>query len=95
MCLGIPGKIVEIEKQEKGEQTQRVGLIDFNGNRVKASLALVPESQIGAWVLVHAGYAIAELDEEEARKTWEWLEEVDVIDEMPQELRKPEGAANE
>ena len=91
MCLGIPGRILEISEQSKGEQLNRVGLIDLNGNQVKASLTLVPQASVGAWVLVHAGYAITELDEDEARKTWEWLEEAEVIDEIPSELKTNGG----
>ena len=71
MCLAVPGKIVEIDQQGGEAALIRVGTVDFQGSRIQASLAMVPEANVGDWVLVHAGFALTVLDEEEARKTYE------------------------
>jgi hydrogenase expression/formation protein HypC len=72
MCLAVPGKIVEIAPQT-GPADQRVGVVDFQGSRVEASLAMTPEAGLGDWVLVHAGFALTVLDEQEARETFDSL----------------------
>ncbi len=72
MCLAVPGKIVEIAEQT-GPADQRVGVVDFQGSRVEASLAMTPEADLGDWVLVHAGFALTVLDEQEARETFDSL----------------------
>jgi len=61
MCLAIPGQIVS---KEAG-----MGLIDIRGNRMRAGLLLVPEADVGDWVLVHAGFAITQLTPEDAAET--------------------------
>ena len=70
MCLAIPAQI-----EDKEGQTATVALA---GNRIKVSLALVPEAKNGDWVLVHAGYVITILDAEEARKTYELLAQIEL-----------------
>jgi len=65
VCLAIPGKVVECAADE--------ALVDFHGNTVRVSTVLTPQVRVGSWVLVHAGFAIAELDEQEARETWDYL----------------------
>lgn len=62
MCLAIPGKILEISE----ENGLVMGLIDYAGTRNKACLTYTPEVQVGSYVLVHAGFALQELNEEEA-----------------------------
>ncbi len=84
MCLGVPGRIVETRDNPAG--VGRDGAVDFQGNRVEVSLALVPEAAIGDWVLVHAGLAIELLDEQEARETWEWLQAADLAEDLPAEF---------
>jgi hydrogenase expression/formation protein HypC len=71
MCLAVPGRIIE----RRGE----LASVDFQGTRVEVSLALTPEAQVGSWVLVHAGFAISDLDEAEARQTWAYLREAGVL----------------
>ena len=94
MCLAVPGKIVEILEGESPDAPAvgPLAAVDFQGSRVDVSLAMSPEATVGQWVLVHAGFAIAVLDEAEARQTWEYLQESGV-GEMPEELRgaKAEG----
>ena len=55
--------------------TGRVGTVDFQGSKVEASLAMLPDAVAGDWVLVHAGFALTVLDEQEARETWQTLKE--------------------
>jgi hydrogenase expression/formation protein HypC len=68
MCLAVPARIVEI--------TGDKAVADAMGNRWNVRITLTPDIEIGDVVLVHAGYAIAKVDEEEARKTWELFEEI-------------------
>lgn len=65
MCLAIPGKLVEITD----ENGLRMGKVDFSGTRGTACLEYVPEAELGSYVIVHAGFAISVLDEDEAQKT--------------------------
>ncbi len=65
MCLAVPGKVVEL--YESGGVT--MARIDFGGIAREACLAYLPEAKVGDYVLVHAGFAITAVDEEEARKT--------------------------
>jgi hydrogenase expression/formation protein HypC len=69
MCLGIPGRVVEIHD----EGGLPMGKVDFGGVRKEACLAYIPEAQIGDYVIVHVGFAISRVDEEEALKTLEIL----------------------
>jgi hydrogenase expression/formation protein HypC len=73
MCLGIPGKVVEID--EGGEL--RMARVDFGGVRKEACLAYLPEVKLGDYVIVHVGFAISHLDEDEALKTLELLRMID------------------
>ena len=70
MCLAVPGRIVSI-RDDAAE-------VDFQGNRRSVSLLLTPETGPGDWVLVHAGFAISQLDEGDARRTWHYLEEAEL-----------------
>lgn len=65
MCLAVPGKILSIS----GDDFLRSGRISFGGIVKEVSLAYVPEAQIGNYVVVHVGFAIAILDEAEAEQT--------------------------
>jgi hydrogenase expression/formation protein HypC len=69
MCLGIPGRVVEIHD----EAGLPMGMVDFGGVRKEACLAYVPETGIGDYVIIHVGFAISRVDEEEALKTLEIL----------------------
>lgn len=73
MCLGIPGKVVEIND----EGPLRMARVDFGGVRKEACLAYVPEVQLGDYVIIHVGFAISQLDEEEAMRTLELLRMID------------------
>lgn len=77
MCLAIPGKVLEIIGDEP---FQRTGKIAFAGIEKEASLALLPEAQVGNYVLVHAGFAIAIIDEDRARCTLDALDSLAGLD---------------
>lgn len=68
MCLAVPGQIIECDGDD--------AVVDLQGNRLNVSKALTPEAGPGDWVLIHAGFAITQLDEEDARETWEYLQSV-------------------
>jgi hydrogenase expression/formation protein HypC len=70
MCLAIPGKIVSIIIEDP---LMRSGKVSFGGILKEVNLAYTPEAQIGDYVIVHAGFALNRLDEEEALKTLEFL----------------------
>lgn len=65
MCLAVPGKVVAVQGD--------LARVDFQGNELEVSTLLTPEVQPGGWVLVHAGFAIASIEEADALETWEYL----------------------
>ena len=77
MCLAVPGKILDTE--EIGDN--RIGRIQFGGITRQAYLDWVPEAQVGDYVLVHVGFAISRLDEAEARRTYDLIEEMGLLEE--------------
>jgi hydrogenase expression/formation protein HypC len=81
MCLGIPGKIVELY-QVNG---MKMGKVDFGGVIREACLEYLPDIQIGDYTIVHVGFGISQLDEEEARQTLDMLREMDaLVNELPE-----------
>ncbi|MBN1444073.1 MAG: HypC/HybG/HupF family hydrogenase formation chaperone [Planctomycetes bacterium] len=91
MCLAVPGKITGVTDSDD-PAAGRIATVDFQGNRVEVSLALVPEAGCGSWVLVHAGFALNVLDEREALETWRWLEAAELVDGVPEDLKALELA---
>jgi hydrogenase expression/formation protein HypC len=77
MCLGVPGKIVEIYSVD-GLQ---MGKIDFGGVTREACLSYVPEAKVGNYTLIHVGFAISLLNEEEAKESLELIMEIANIEE--------------
>jgi len=73
MCLGVPGKVVSITRHELGMQ---MGRVQFGGIQKEVCLSFLPEIQVGEYVIVHAGFAISQVDEEEAAKTFEILKQM-------------------
>ncbi len=69
MCLAVPARIIELEDDK--------AVVDAMGNRWNIRTTLVPDVKTGDIVLIHAGFAIATLDEEEAKKTWELFKEIE------------------
>ena len=66
---------MEVTEAGDGDVVGRLGVIDLQGSRIEASLAMVPDAGAGDWVLIHAGFALTVLDEDEARATWDSLRE--------------------
>jgi hydrogenase expression/formation protein HypC len=77
MCLGVPGKIVEI--YDSGGL--RMGKIDFGGVTREACLDFVPEAQLGDYAVIHVGFAISLLSEQEAQETLDLLREISNVEE--------------
>jgi hydrogenase expression/formation protein HypC len=78
MCLAIPGKVVD--SFDKGGM--RMAKVQFGGIVREACLEYVPDTKIGEYVLVHVGFAISKVDEEEAHRTYELLKEMDQLTEL-------------
>ena len=79
MCLGIPGRIVE----RRDDAGLAVGTVDFGGVRREVCLAYVAdEVAVGDYVVVHVGFAISKVDEEEARRTFDILREMSQLEEL-------------
>lgn len=74
MCLAIPGKLEKIIAEL--DETFRIGSVSFDGVIKEVNLALVPEAQIGDYLLVHVGAAIAIINEEEAKATMTILKQM-------------------
>lgn len=72
MCLGIPGKITDV--YEKNDLP--MGKIDFNGIAKEVCLAYVPEAKPGDYALIHVGFAISLMDEEEAHETLKLIQQI-------------------
>ncbi len=78
MCLAIPARIVELEEDK--------AVVDAMGNRFKAKTTLLPAAKLGDVVLVHAGFAISLVDEEEAKQTWELFAEIENFEKTQNKL---------
>ncbi|WP_445956712.1 HypC/HybG/HupF family hydrogenase formation chaperone [Yeosuana sp.] len=80
MCLSIPGKLIEITSQL--DETFRTGKVSFDGVIKEVSLTLVPEANVNDYVLVHVGAAISTIDEEEAKKTFDLLKQLNELQDL-------------
>jgi hydrogenase expression/formation protein HypC len=78
MCLGIPGKVVETYR----EHDVLMGKVDFGGVRKRVCLEHVPTVALGEYVLVHVGFALSILDETEAHRVFEFLDQMKQLDEL-------------
>jgi hydrogenase expression/formation protein HypC len=79
MCLAIPGKI---ESMSGDDPLTRMGRINFGGIFKEACLAFVPEAKIGDYVIVHVGFALSKLDEDEAQKVFDYLKQMEDLGEL-------------
>jgi hydrogenase expression/formation protein HypC len=77
MCLAVPGKIVSIFEEDPPEV--RRGKVDFAGVQKEVCLAFTPEASAGDYVLVHVGFALSVVDEEEAQRIFETLREMEQL----------------
>jgi hydrogenase expression/formation protein HypC len=73
MCLGVPGKILSIEANPLG---MTMGKVSFGGVAKEVCLAYTPEAEVGDYVIVHAGFALNKLDEQEAQEVFALLAEM-------------------
>lgn len=87
MCLGIPAKVVEIQNNNQGK-------VNYLGAKVQVDFSLVDKVKVNDWVIVHAGFAIAKLNEAEAQETFELLQEyaqfVSTLDERKKQNEQDE-----
>ncbi len=79
MCLAVPGRLVSIEGVDPAFRT---GKVNFGGIVKDVNLAYVPEANIGDYVLVHVGFALTVVDEDEATKVFTYLKEMDELSEL-------------
>lgn len=79
MCLAIPGQILDITDDDP---IMRTGRVSFGGIVKEVNLAYVPEAQVGDYVIVHVGFAISIVDEEEANRVFEYLEQIGELGEL-------------
>lgn len=86
MCLGVPGKVVEVFERDG----IRMSEVDFGGIRRTACLEYAPEVGVGSYVMIHVGFAISTVDEEEAARSYALLAEMGNLEniDLPQD---PEG----
>jgi hydrogenase expression/formation protein HypC len=75
MCLAVPGQVLNV-----GDDPLRTAIVSFGGVTKSVSLAMVPDAQVGDYVIVHVGFAISKLDEEAARRTLETYAELAASD---------------
>lgn len=77
MCLGVPGRVVRwLDRSGPFGRAE----VEFDGVTRSCQMACVPDAEVGEYVIVHAGLAICRVDEEQARRTWEELRRLDLLD---------------
>ncbi len=79
MCLGVPGQVTEIEKTPLGVI---MGKVNFGGIIKEVCLSYVPEVKVGEYVIAHAGFAISQIDEQDALETLEMLQQIQDLSEL-------------
>ncbi len=90
MCLAIPGKVVEITQDSQGVPMAKA---DFGGIVKQVSLEYTPDVELGDYVLVHVGFALGKIDEQEATRTYQALEYMNQLSELDMpEIDTPEEA---
>jgi len=77
MCLAVPGKVVKISGED---DLSKLGVIDFSGIKKEISLAYLPEAKLNDYVIVHAGFALSIIDEEDARESLKAFQELDKLE---------------
>ena len=82
MCLAVPGRILAIEGDDP---ILRSGTVDFSGITKRVNLSYVPEATVGDFVLVHVGFAISTIDEDEAAKVFSYLRAMGDLTELGDE----------
>ena len=77
MCLGIPGKVIELYKSNG----MKLAKIDFGGVVKEACMEYLPEIKVGDYTIIHVGFGISILDEKEAQETLDLLKQIDLLGE--------------
>jgi hydrogenase expression/formation protein HypC len=90
VCLGVPGKVLSVEENAQG---MAMGSVSFGGVNKEICLAYVPEAKVGDYVIVHAGFAISIVDEQEAEETFEILRQMGELGELEEHSGTSPGAA--
>jgi hydrogenase expression/formation protein HypC len=86
MCLAVPGKVLSIDDDPSGMPT---GKVSFGGITKTVSLAYVPDVKVGEYVLVHVGFALSKVDEQEAMQVFEYLRTMEELSDL--ELPSPDS----
>ena len=84
MCLAIPGKIVSISESDS---LMKTGQVSFGGILKEVNLAYVPEAKVDNYVIVHVGFAISVLNEEEAQRVFDTLDQLNFDDNSENDLK--------
>jgi hydrogenase expression/formation protein HypC len=79
MCLGVPGKVISLQPDPSG---MTMGRVSFGGIIKEVCMAYVPEVEVGEYVVVHVGFAISRIDEQEALQVFEYLAQIGELDEL-------------
>ncbi len=85
MCLGVPGRVTQVEENALGIT---MGKVDFGGIAKEVCLAYVPGVAVGDYVIVHVGFAISKVSEAEAREVFRTLQEMGELGEL--DIAQPE-----
>ncbi len=85
MCLAVPGKIISIREDDPGT---RIGKVNFGGIAKEVSLDFVPDAQIGDYVIVHVGFALSKVDEQEAQQVFEYLRQMGELSELNEQPKE-------
>ena len=80
MCLAVPGKILSID--DSASELMRIGRVSFGGIVKEVNLAYTPEAKVDDYVIVHVGFALNTVDEEEAKRVFQYLDEIEGLDEL-------------
>ena len=81
MCLAIPGKIESITEFD-GDILHKKGKVNFGGILKEVSLAYVPQAKVGDYVIVHVGFALSVVDQQEAMKIFDYLKQMEELEEL-------------
>jgi hydrogenase expression/formation protein HypC len=79
MCLGVPGRIVSLAPDATG---MTMGRVNFGGITREVCMAYVPDAEVGDYVVVHVGFAISKIGEDEAAEVFEYLRQIGELDEI-------------
>jgi len=89
VCLGVPGKVLTVEENAQG---MAMGTVSFAGVNKEICLAYVPEAKVGDYVIVHVGFAISIVSEQEAGETFEILRQMGELVELEERPDDPSGS---